>query len=293
LHSLSDCGNGRAGSQHPARQSSAIESHISGGGDCARADPFDSGRSNVDVARSLRVAITVLTVAAHQPYRHCARVARVGSRRRPDFRRRKPGAADRVARCSDAKRAAAFGTPFRIYATATTLILVVFGVMAGTNAPDVEANLPTPWLGVWERISIGVDMLWVAVLAIALLCVGGGARECLHRKQRWDGGRSNRPPCCLSTPQRRGRGGLRRPSVQREREECFAGRSAYPRNPGGARRRRQGPRPHLPASARPAESAAANVRPAALPGLDTFRDRGVGFPARSVAACRVPHEERP
>jgi hypothetical protein len=33
----------------------------------------------------------------------------------------------------------------------------------------MEANLPTPWMGVWERIGIGVFMVWVVVLATALL----------------------------------------------------------------------------------------------------------------------------
>jgi hypothetical protein len=65
--------------------------------------------------------------------------------------------------------ATAFGRRFRHYSIATMLILVVFGTLAGMDAPNLEANLPTPWLGVWERISIGVDMLWVAVLSIALL----------------------------------------------------------------------------------------------------------------------------
>jgi hypothetical protein len=67
--------------------------------------------------------------------------------------------------------AAAFGKRFRLYSIATMVILVAFGVLAGTYAPLVQANLPTPWVGVWERISIAVDMLWVAVLAITLLRV--------------------------------------------------------------------------------------------------------------------------
>jgi hypothetical protein len=69
--------------------------------------------------------------------------------------------------------ATAFGKRFRLYSIATMVILVVFGVLTGVDAPRVQANLPTPWLGVWERISIAVDMLWVAVLAITLLRVQG------------------------------------------------------------------------------------------------------------------------
>jgi hypothetical protein len=47
----------------------------------------------------------------------------------------------------------------------------VFGSLVGLDASKVQANLPTPWVGVWERISIGVFLLWVMVLAVALLRV--------------------------------------------------------------------------------------------------------------------------
>jgi hypothetical membrane protein len=65
--------------------------------------------------------------------------------------------------------ATAFGKPFRLYSIATILILVVFGVLAGLEIPRIAANLPTPWLGVWERINIFAAMLWIAVLALVLL----------------------------------------------------------------------------------------------------------------------------
>lgn len=65
--------------------------------------------------------------------------------------------------------AAAFGKGFRLYSIATILILIVFGALTGLDAPNVEANLPTPWLGVIERIMIGVFLLWVVVLAVMLL----------------------------------------------------------------------------------------------------------------------------
>jgi hypothetical protein len=45
--------------------------------------------------------------------------------------------------------------------------------VAGLDAPRIEANLPTPWVGVTERINIGVFLLWVVVLATALLRVPG------------------------------------------------------------------------------------------------------------------------
>ncbi len=65
--------------------------------------------------------------------------------------------------------AASFGKRFRIYSIATAVILFVFGALTGLHAPGVEANLPTPWIGVWERINIGVFLLWVTVLAMILL----------------------------------------------------------------------------------------------------------------------------
>ena len=65
--------------------------------------------------------------------------------------------------------AAAFGKRFRLYSIATMVILVTFGALTGLDGPRIAANLPTPWVGVWERISIGVFLLWVVVLAIGLL----------------------------------------------------------------------------------------------------------------------------
>jgi hypothetical protein len=65
--------------------------------------------------------------------------------------------------------ATAFGRRFRVYSIATIVILVIFGVMAGLDGPRLGAGLPTPWLGVTERINIGGYLLWVAALAIVLL----------------------------------------------------------------------------------------------------------------------------
>lgn len=65
--------------------------------------------------------------------------------------------------------AAAFGKRFRAYSIASLVALVVFGALTGMDAPRIAANLPTPWVGVWERIDIGVFLLWVGVLSAALL----------------------------------------------------------------------------------------------------------------------------
>ena len=64
---------------------------------------------------------------------------------------------------------AAFGKRFRLYSLATLVVLVAFGALTGVDAPRVAANLPTPRIGLWERINIGVFLLWVVALAITLL----------------------------------------------------------------------------------------------------------------------------
>ena len=65
--------------------------------------------------------------------------------------------------------AVAFGRWFRVYSIATGVLLVAFGALTGTYAPSIQANLPTPLVGVWERIDISFFLLWVVVLAGALL----------------------------------------------------------------------------------------------------------------------------
>ncbi len=65
--------------------------------------------------------------------------------------------------------AAALGKRFRIYSIITMVMLLVFGILTSMEAPAMEANLPTPLMGVWERINIGVYMLWIIVLAAILL----------------------------------------------------------------------------------------------------------------------------
>jgi hypothetical protein len=65
--------------------------------------------------------------------------------------------------------AAAFGIWFRLYSILTIIVQLVFGALTAMAAPAMQADLPTPLMGVWERISIGAYMLWVVVLAIILL----------------------------------------------------------------------------------------------------------------------------
>ena len=75
-----------------------------------------------------------------------------------------------------------FGTRFRWYSIASLAVLVVFGVLTFLDAPNLSANLPTPWIGVWERINIGTFLLWILVLASTLLKARDAGRIARHRE---------------------------------------------------------------------------------------------------------------
>ena len=80
--------------------------------------------------------------------------------------------------------ARAFGKRFRLYSIASIVVLVAFGALTFWDAPRVQANLPTPWIGLWERINISVFLLWVVVLATVLLR-GGTGRSGQPGAMRW------------------------------------------------------------------------------------------------------------
>ncbi|HET7231900.1 MAG TPA: DUF998 domain-containing protein [Longimicrobium sp.] len=65
--------------------------------------------------------------------------------------------------------AAALGGAFRRFSLSAIALFLVFGTLTGIEAPRVAANLPTPWIGVWERAAIAAFMLWMAMLARALM----------------------------------------------------------------------------------------------------------------------------
>jgi hypothetical protein len=65
--------------------------------------------------------------------------------------------------------AAAFGKWFRLYIIATIVAALVFGFITSLYAPEVQANEPTPWVGIYERVSAYGYELWIAVLAGILL----------------------------------------------------------------------------------------------------------------------------
>jgi hypothetical protein len=62
----------------------------------------------------------------------------------------------------------AFGPRFRAFSFIMLVLLLVTGALTSMQAPRLPANLPTPWMGVDERINVFGYLLWVAVLAVAL-----------------------------------------------------------------------------------------------------------------------------
>lgn len=64
--------------------------------------------------------------------------------------------------------AAALGGRFRLFSIGTIVVVLACAYVTGTYTALLQADLPTPALGVWERISAGVYMAWIAVLAASL-----------------------------------------------------------------------------------------------------------------------------
>jgi len=65
--------------------------------------------------------------------------------------------------------ASALGQRFRIYSIISIILFMMFGTLTARESPGISTNHPTPWIGIWERINIGMFLLWVIVFAAALL----------------------------------------------------------------------------------------------------------------------------
>jgi len=65
--------------------------------------------------------------------------------------------------------AATFGKGFRFYSIATIIVFIVFGVLTFVEAPNVDKNGQTPYIGLWERINIAAFMVWMLVFSAILL----------------------------------------------------------------------------------------------------------------------------
>lgn len=65
--------------------------------------------------------------------------------------------------------AAGLGGRFRLYTIVTVAVMLSFGAWSATEIPQVELGLPTPWIGVKERIFWYSYQVWFIVLAAVLL----------------------------------------------------------------------------------------------------------------------------
>ena len=68
--------------------------------------------------------------------------------------------------------AAALGKGFRIFSIVAVILFLVFGTLTGLEAPGIESGEPTPYIGIWERLNIGVYMIWVIVFALSMKPLG-------------------------------------------------------------------------------------------------------------------------
>ncbi|MHB1345563.1 MAG: DUF998 domain-containing protein [Thermoleophilia bacterium] len=60
------------------------------------------------------------------------------------------------------------GRGFRIYSVLTVLIIIGGAVLSGMQVPRLEAGLPTPGLGLFERLNIYAMLLWVIAYSVTL-----------------------------------------------------------------------------------------------------------------------------
>ena len=70
--------------------------------------------------------------------------------------------------------AAGSGKAFRLYSVLTVAVILGGAILSGLQIPRIEAHLPTPGLGVFERLNIYSMLLWVAVFAVTLLMARNG-----------------------------------------------------------------------------------------------------------------------
>ncbi len=63
----------------------------------------------------------------------------------------------------------AFGTRFRIYSLTSGAVVLLAGALTSRQAAKLANGQPTPRMGLYERISIGMWLQWMAALATILL----------------------------------------------------------------------------------------------------------------------------
>lgn len=73
-----------------------------------------------------------------------------------------------------------YGKRFAVYTIITVLILCIFGALAGMDGSLMAADMPTPLLGVKERINIYASLLWILILAVN---AGGRSMQNIENKE--------------------------------------------------------------------------------------------------------------
>ena len=73
--------------------------------------------------------------------------------------------------------ALALGRSFRIFSTLTVVAMLAAGAVVSTQIGTIAEGLPTPWMGLVERISVYSPTVWMAVFATVLMEVGSGAER--------------------------------------------------------------------------------------------------------------------
>jgi hypothetical protein len=69
-----------------------------------------------------------------------------------------------------------FGRGFRIFSILTIAAMLVAGAVVGMQVPAIAQGLPTPWMGLVERVSVYAPSLWIAGLALMLMRENATAR---------------------------------------------------------------------------------------------------------------------
>ena len=82
---------------------------------------------------------------------------------------------------------------FRLYAVASLVVMVAFAGLTGPLMSDIANNLPTPWLGAFERINAYTTFLWMVVLALVLLRRTVGRRRRITGAERGPAQAADRP----------------------------------------------------------------------------------------------------
>lgn len=79
--------------------------------------------------------------------------------------------------------AGAFGGTFETYSRITLVTTIASGAASGWIGRGLASDLPTPWIGITERVSVFSFLLWVVVLA-TLVSRSSGDQPVMPRRRK-------------------------------------------------------------------------------------------------------------